>query len=115
MYKGILDTHILLISIYVLLFIIKLYLLAVKKTEALATFRKKTKVVGEMIIPTLFLATGIYLAIQSPYAKEGWFILKMILIVLVVVLGILTFKKMNVLLGIITLLILLYIVGISYS
>lgn len=82
------------------------------KTERLARLRQKTKVV-EMILPTLFLATGIYLAIKSPYVTESWFIGKMILLVIAVVLGIFTFKKNNIALGVITLLIFVFMYGIS--
>lgn len=112
MYYGMLHTHTLLVALYILFFLFKLILLMGGKTELLARVRTKTKVV-EMVLPTLFLATGIYLATKSPYIGENWFIGKMILLVAAIVLGIFTFKKNNIALGVITLLIFIYMYGIS--
>jgi mono/diheme cytochrome c family protein len=77
--------------------------------------RKRTRVLGEMVIPMLFLATGIYLAINSPYATQPWFIVKMIAIVASIVLGIITFRRNSKILGVVTLLIFAYIIGLSYT
>jgi mono/diheme cytochrome c family protein len=112
MYYGMLHTHTLFVALYILFFLFKLILLMGGKTETLARVRSKTKVL-EMILPTLFLATGIYLATQSPYIAESWFIGKMVLLAIAIVLGIFTFKKNNIALGVITLLIFVYMYGIS--
>jgi uncharacterized membrane protein SirB2 len=113
-YTAFLHTHETLVGLYVLFFIIKLVMLFRNDPEKLIRFRKKTKMV-EMILPTLFLITGIYLAANSPYATQNWFIVKMVLIVLAIVLGIITFKKNSKVLGVLTLLIFLAIFPLSYQ
>jgi mono/diheme cytochrome c family protein len=115
LYTALLHTHTTLIGIYVLIFLIKLILLLASRYEQLARFRKRTRVIGEMIIPVLFLGTGIYLAINSPYASQPWFIAKIIAIILAVILGIITFRKNSKVLGIVTLLIFAYIIALSYT
>jgi mono/diheme cytochrome c family protein len=115
MYTGILHTHTFLIGIYVLFFLIKLYMLLANKHEQLARFRKKTRVIGEMVLPILFLASGLFLAINSPYASEAWFITKMIVIAATIVLGIFAFRAQSKALGIVTLFLFGYIIAISYT
>lgn len=112
-YSAFLHTHETLVSLYVIFFLIKLIMLFQNKPERLIRFRRKTRMV-EMILPTLFLVTGIYLAINSPYASQNWFIVKMVLIVLAIILGIITFKKNSKVLGVLTLLIFLAIFPLSY-
>lgn len=112
-YTAFLHTHETLVGLYVIFFIVKLIMLFQNDPEKLIRFRKKTKMV-EMILPTLFLITGIYLAANSPYATQNWFIVKMVLIVLAIVLGIITFKKNSKILGVLTLLIFIFLFPLSY-
>ena len=111
-----LHTHMTAVVLYVLIFIIKVYLLLFGKPEALASFRKKTKVIGEMVLPTFFLATGIYLAFNSGSVRGAdnmWFIVKMVLLVVSIPLGIIAFKRNSKVLAVFTLLIFVYMFGIS--
>ena len=114
MYDGMLHTHLTMVGLYLILFLIKLMMLLFGSNEGLQKFRKRTRIL-EMILPTLFLATGIYLAIASPYAGNTWFIVKMVLVALTIPLGIVTFKRNSKALGILTLLIFAYIVMISFN
>jgi cytochrome c553 len=90
-------------------------MLLLGKDEILANFRKKTKVIGEMIIPSLFLLTGIGMILKGgEMYTQSWIWIKLVAVILIVVLGIITFKKNNKILGIITLLLFIYVVMISY-
>ena len=112
MYTGILHTHTLVVTLYLVFLLIKtIMLLAGKKTQ-LSIFRAKTKVV-EMILATLFLLTGIYLAFQSAGVMSAWFFVKLVLIVAILVLGVLAFKKESKIMALLTFVIFLYAYGIS--
>jgi uncharacterized membrane protein SirB2 len=113
-YKAFVHIHETFATLYVLLFLIKLVALFSGNELTLSRIRRKTKIL-EMILPTLFLITGVYLAYTSRgYVGESWFITKLILLALAVVLGILTFKKKSRVLGVLTLLIFIYIIMLSY-
>ena len=114
-YSILLHTHELLITLYVLVFTIKLVLLLLNNTVALANFRKRTKVIGEMILPSLFLISGIVLAVMSKTGfGDTWFLIKMCLIALSVGTGIAAFNKNSKTLGIVTFLIFVYVIMLSY-
>lgn len=65
MYKGFLHTHYLVVSLFLLLYIVKTVLLLSNRTEALQKFTKKTRIF-EMVISFIFLITGVYLLTQLP-------------------------------------------------
>jgi len=114
-YSILLHTHELLITLYVIIFTIKVVLLLINNTESLANFRKRTRVVGEMILPSLFLITGIILAVMSKTGfGDNWFLIKMCLIALSVGTGIVAFNKNSKILGILTFLIFIYVIMLSY-
>ncbi len=114
-YSILLHTHELLITLYVIIFTIKLVLLLINNESGLANFRRKTKVVGEMVLPSLFLISGIILAVMSKTSfSDTWFLIKMCLIALSVGTGIFTFNKNSKALGILTFLIFIYVIMLSY-
>jgi mono/diheme cytochrome c family protein len=114
LYSALLHTHELLVTLYVLLFTIKLVLMLLNNDMALVNFRKRTKVIGEMILPTLFLISGAYLATVAHSWGDTWFLLKFALIIVTVLTGIFTFKNNSKILGIFTFLIFIYIILLSY-
>jgi len=68
MYKAFLHTHLLVVSLFILLYAIKTVLLFGNKTEALVSFSKKTRLF-EIIISCIFLITGIFLLTQLPVIR----------------------------------------------
>ena len=112
MYTGLLHTHTLVVTLYLILLLIKTVLLFAGKKDKLSTFRAKTKI-AEMVLATLFLLTGIVLGFQSGSVGGAWFIVKIVLIVAIIVLGVLAFKKESRFLAFLALVFYLYAYGIS--
>jgi mono/diheme cytochrome c family protein len=93
MYKAMLITHQIVVTIFFLIYVIKTILLLSNKKEVLARFTKVSKV-PEMIVSFLFLATGIYLMTQLPEISNLLFI-KISLVFLSIPIAIVGFKKGN--------------------
>lgn len=114
MFTGILHTHKTTVIIYFLIFTTKVILLLMNKKEPLQKFRKKTLVIGEMIIPLVFIGTGIYLAMNSGIINVGnWFWIKIGLIALIIPIGIVAFRKENKMLAVLGWLLFIYVYGMS--
>ncbi|MBW8049891.1 MAG: hypothetical protein FVQ77_06040 [Cytophagales bacterium] len=108
---GMLHTHVLVVVIFMLLFLVKAVLLVVKKQELLAKVRAKTKI-AEMILGALILITGIYLLwIQGQY--ESWLIIKVVIVLIAIPLGIAGFIKNNVVLVLLSLFAFIYVYGVA--
>jgi len=90
MYTGFYHTHTLAVTLFLLIYIIKLVLLLSNK-EKLDKFTKASKV-PEMIVSFLFLATGIYLLINAAEVTT-MMIVKYVLVFASIPLAIVGFKK----------------------
>jgi len=111
MYTGMLHTHKAVVMIFLLIYLIKTFLLLLNKGEALAKFIKKTKVL-EMIVSTLFLATGIYLAAKS--GSNGTLLwIKIAAIALSIPIAVMAFKGQKKSLAVISLFLIIYSYGVS--
>jgi len=111
MAKGFLHLHMTVVILFMLFFGYKLILLFANKKALLAAFRQKTKVV-DMILGSLILVTGGYLLYNVP-TVEPYLIGKLILTLLAIPLGIISMKKENKLLGVLTLAIFVYNFGVA--
>ena len=96
MYKGFLHTHYLVVTLFLILYVIKTILLLSDKNELLASFVKKTRIF-EMVISSLFLITGIYLATQLPFQSkyDYLFWVKLAMVFASIPIAIIGFKKAN--------------------
>lgn len=96
MYKGILHTHYLVVTLFLLIYVIKTILLLSNKNELLASFTKKFRI-AEMVISFLFLATGVYLATQLPFKGkyDYLFWIKIVMVLASIPLAVIGFKKAN--------------------
>jgi uncharacterized membrane protein SirB2 len=105
MYKGFLHTHTLVVTLFLLIYVIKTILLLSNKSDLLATFTKKVKVF-EMIVSALFLITGIYLVSQLPFNSKYDYLMfiKIGMVLLSIPLAIIGFKKGNKILAALSLL-----------
>jgi mono/diheme cytochrome c family protein len=105
MYKGLLHTHYLVVTLFLLLYVVKTILLLSNKNDLLASFTKKTKLF-EIIVSFLFLATGIYLATQLPFKSkfDYLFWIKLVMVFASIPIAIIGFKKANKLMAALSLL-----------
>lgn len=105
MYKGFLHTHYLVVTLFLLLYVVKTVLLLSNKQDVLAAFSKKTKVF-EMIISTLFLVTGVFLLTQLPFGSKYDYLLwiKITMVFASIPLAVIGFKKGNKILAALSLL-----------
>lgn len=111
MYTGILHTHTTVVLLFLLLYTVKVFLLVTNKTAALDSLRAKTKV-ADMVLGTLILATGIFLAIKSPSISTAY-IVKFVLVILSIPMGIVALKKSNKPLAIVVFVMFIYIYGVA--
>jgi mono/diheme cytochrome c family protein len=100
MYKGFLHTHYLVVTLFLLIYVVKTILLLSDKNDLLARFTKSIRI-PEMIISFLFLGTGIYLATQLPYGGmfDYLFWIKLVMVFASIPLAVIGFKKSNKLLA----------------
>jgi uncharacterized membrane protein SirB2 len=105
MYKGFLHTHYLVVTLFLLIYLIKTILLLSNKEELLANFNKKIKVF-EMIVSALFLITGIYLTTQLPFGGkfDYLFYIKIVMVLVSIPLAVIGFKRSNKILAALSLL-----------
>jgi cytochrome c553 len=111
METGIRHTHLLSVILFLLIYLIKTVLLLSNKNEGLAKFTKVVKV-PEMIVSTLFLATGIYLLTQIPEIKS-LLIIKIVAVLISIPLAIIGFKKKNKVLAVLSLVLLIGAYGMA--
>ncbi len=113
MYTGMLHTHTLVVVLFLLSILVKTVLLLSNKKELFQKVRKKT-LVPEMIIDTLMVVTGVYLALNSGLVQVGnWFWIKLIAVIAAIPISIIAFRKESKPLAVFGLLLVLYSYGIS--
>jgi uncharacterized membrane protein SirB2/cytochrome c5 len=114
MVKGLLHTHYLVVTLFLLIYVIKTILLISDKTELLEKFSKKFRL-PEMIISVLFLLTGIYLSTQLPFGGkyDYLFWIKIAMVAVAIPLAIVGFKKHNKILAALSLLLITGTYGVA--
>jgi len=114
MYKGILHTHYLVVTLFLLLYVIKTVLLLSNKNELLTVFSKKTKLF-EIIISFLFLGTGIYLLTQLPFGGkfDYLFWIKLVMVFGSIPIAVVGFRKHNKMLAALSLLLITGAFGLA--
>jgi uncharacterized membrane protein SirB2 len=111
MYTGMMHTHTLVVMLFLLIYLIKLGLLLFAKPETLDKFAKRIKI-PEIVVSTLFLVTGIYLAYNTGNVGS-WLYIKLLVVFASIPLAVIAFKKRIKLLGVLSIFLLLYAYGIS--
>lgn len=110
MYKAIFYTHLISVNLFLLIYLVKTIMLLANKKEGLAKFTKTVKV-PEMIISTLFLASGIYLLMQS--GTTTLLIIKISMVLLSIPIAIIGFKKLNKMMAVLSLLLIIGAYGLA--
>ncbi len=110
-YHKIVLFHRIVVSLFLLHYVVKLALLLLKKTDSLAAYTAKTKV-AEMVVSALFLLTGVYLIVAGPaLVTLQW--IKIAMVLASIPLAIIGFKKGNVLLAILSVVLILGAYGMA--
>jgi uncharacterized membrane protein SirB2 len=114
MYKGVLHTHYLVVTLFLLIYVVKTILLLSNKEDLLEKFTKKVKV-PEMIISFLFLATGIFLLTQLAYGSKFDYLLwiKLAMVLISIPVAVIGFKKRNKILAALSLLLIVASFGLA--
>jgi len=88
--------HYLVVTLFLLIYLIKTILLLSNKVDLLGAFSKKVKIF-EMVVSFLFLATGIYLSTQVPFGGkyDYMFYIKVVMVLAAIPLAVIGFKKQN--------------------
>jgi mono/diheme cytochrome c family protein len=113
MYTGIMHTHTLVVILFVLIYLIKTIMLLFASEEKLNKFSKKIRI-PEIVVSTLFLATGIYLAYNTGNVGN-WLYIKLLVVFASIPLAVVAFKKRNKILGVLAFMMMIYAYGISES
>jgi mono/diheme cytochrome c family protein len=98
---GILHTHTLIVSLYMLQLVVKATLLTTGKHDMLDKFTAKTRF-PHIVLATLMLATGIFLMARSPEGFQPYVFVKLACVFGAIPLGIIAFKRRNNVLAILT-------------
>jgi mono/diheme cytochrome c family protein len=93
MFTGLLHTHMALVLLFLIHYVIKLLLLQLGKTEQLAKYTKVTRV-PEMIVSFGFLVTGIWMLAKGSMLTT-LLIVKILCVLAAIPLAIIGFKKSN--------------------
>jgi len=107
-----LHTHVLVVTLFLAFLLFKTILLLANKKELLAKVRTRFKM-ADPILGTLMLITGGYLLYLYGAAAPLYLWVKLIVVLLIIPLGIIAFKKENKLLATLAMLLTLYIYGVS--
>jgi uncharacterized membrane protein SirB2 len=111
MYTGILHTHVLSVILFLVLYLVKTFLLTTGKDEALEKISRITKH-PERLISVLFLATGIYLLLNS--GNVTWMVYTKIGMVFASIpLAVIGFKRKKSVLAILSVVLLLLSYGLA--
>jgi len=109
MYTGILHLHATVVLLFLIIYLIKTVLLLFNKDQMMDLFVKRTKIL-EMIVSTLFLVSGIYLFIYTGN-KVPLLYVKVGLVLVVIPLAVVGFKRKNKILASLSFIIILGIYG----
>ncbi len=108
--KAIFNTHVISVTLFLLIYLIKTVLLLANKSQGLAKFTKMVKV-PEMIISTLFLITGVYMLMQVGTTKL--LVIKVCMVFVSIPVAIIGFKKSNKIMAVLSLLLIIGSYGLA--
>lgn len=110
MYTGIKHTHVLVVTLFLLLYLFKGGLLLMGKNEQLDNFTKRFRI-PEMILSVLFLFTGGFLLLNS--AVTTLLIAKIVVVFASIPIAVVGFKKKKKVLGVLSVVLLIAAYGMA--
>ncbi|MBK6265798.1 cytochrome c [Marivirga sp. S37H4] len=111
---GILHTHVTVVTLFLLFLLFKSILLFTNKIQLLTTVRTKFKV-ADSILGVLILVTGGYLLTLYGADTPMYLWVKSVIVLIIIPIGIVAFKKENKMMALLALLLTFYIYGVSES
>src|SRR5665213_3358272 len=87
-------THVIVVTIFLLLYLVKTFLLVANKNKSLSGFTKVTKV-PEMILSLLFLVSGIWMIVLMGGILHRMMIIKIAVVLAAIPMAVIGFKKHN--------------------
>jgi mono/diheme cytochrome c family protein len=111
---ALLQTHVLVVVLFLLLYTTKLLLLVLNKQDALTRAKKYTRVL-DIIFGVLTLVTGSWLLLSWNGPVPAYLIVKVLLVVIAIPLGSMGLKKNSKLLALLALLLFAYVYGIAVT
>jgi mono/diheme cytochrome c family protein len=96
---GMLHTHVLIVTLYLIQLMIKVALLSSGKYDQMDKFSKKVRI-PSIILSVLLLATGVYLMVRTPTGTEPFVWVKLIFVLSSIPVGIIAMKRRKAALGI---------------
>ncbi|ALI98536.1 SirB2 family protein [Rufibacter tibetensis] len=112
MTTAFLHTHVLVVVLFLILFLVKAFLLFFNKHDTLNKARSSTKML-DIVFGTLILVTGGYLAFSYYGPLPSWLLIKVVLVLAAIPLSIVGLKRHNKLLAAVGVLIFGYVYGIA--
>ncbi len=92
LFKAALHLHLTSVILFLVLYVVKTYLLVADKNEQLQKVRTLTRI-PEIVISILFLGTGIYMAFNYPLNFMFW--IKMVFVFASIPVAVIAYKKNN--------------------
>lgn len=111
MYTGLLHTHRTFALLFLILYVVKLVLLLMNKSEILETVTKKSKI-PEMVINTLFLVSGIGMLFMIGEISP-LLIIKVVLVLAAIPLAVIGFRRSNKLLATLSVVLVIAVYGLG--
>jgi cytochrome c553 len=111
MYTGFKHLHVTAVLLFLILYVIKTYLLVSNKNDQLDKFRARTKI-ADMVLGSLMVLTGGYLLYAGPGIQVYHYV-KIIVALSSIPIGIVAFKKRNKLMAVALLLLFIYVYGVA--
>jgi mono/diheme cytochrome c family protein/uncharacterized membrane protein SirB2 len=108
---AVLHTHVLVVILFLILFIVKAFLLFLNKHQTLQKVRNNTKIL-DIVFGVLILVTGGYLLFMYN-GVPAWLWVKVALVLAAIPLGIIGLKKHNKMLTALTVVIFIYVYGVA--
>ena len=109
------HSHTMLVILFTLHYLLKTFLYFSGNKLVLASYQSKTKVAFDMIVPTLFIITGVILIVKIGMGNiGGWFHLKLLVVLFLIPMSIIGFRKEIKPMIIISCLLFVYIVLLAF-
>jgi mono/diheme cytochrome c family protein len=111
---GMLHSHTLVVSLYLLQLLVRVVLMLTANKELVAKYTKAMRI-PHIVLSILMLATGVYLMVKAPAGVQPYILVKLGLVVASIPLGVIGSKRGSVALTALSFLLLAGVMGLAYT